>query len=58
MKSIYLRSFVLKLMVLVVILLAFVNTIKTQSTENNSKKSADNTVTTNMVIAKKENLGK
>lgn len=55
MKSIYLRSFVLKLMVLVVILLAFVNTIKTQSTV---EKSADNTVITNMAIANEGNLGK
>lgn len=55
MKSIYLRSFVLKLMVLVVILLAFVNNIKTQST---IEKRAENTASTNMAIAKEENLGK
>ncbi len=55
MKSIYLRSFVLKLMVLIVILLAFVNTIKTQS---KAEKIADNTEIPTMSIAKEESLGK
>ncbi len=55
MKSIYLRSFVLKLMALVVILLVFVNTIKTQS---NTEKLSENTESTNIAFIKEDNLGR